>query len=287
MNKMTYEELREIFVLLKDNKLNPQLCDTPVPYFDACVKAGIPTEPGDYIRGECLMLPHELVKSNVSFTINVSGDSMKDENILDGDKVKVQAGLPVRDGDIIIASINNECTLKAYYEDNKNNKWLVPRNEMYEPIRLTEEMDIRIIGTVTSIIKDNPRVAYSELVNTIKRKQCDTPEKKKVISKERVEEVICKMGDVVKQVRQWYAVFRAMVDAEVLRENEYEQFVAKVLTLLPMHQHLPVAPELRRMAVQSFRKPVSKWSSHDAPVSGYRFEAYQRIANLTLEELEA
>ena len=76
-----------------------------------------------------------------------------------------------------------------------------------------------------------------------------------------------------------------MVDAEVLCEDDYETFVQKVCFLLPTHKRLPVASEVRRMCVQSFRKSAEYWKSNDAPVSGYRFDAYLRIARLTEEKL--
>jgi len=54
---------------------------------------------------------------------------------------------------------------------------------------------------------------------------------------------------------------------------------------MPGHGHLPVASELRRMAVQTFRKSPTLWERGDAPVSGQRFDDYLRIANLTAEKL--
>lgn len=76
-----------------------------------------------------------------------------------------------------------------------------------------------------------------------------------------------------------------VVDIGVLTEDDYDSFAYKVSSLLPMHDRLPVPSELRRMAVDSFRKQVDDWRSEDAPVSGYRFEAYRRIARQTREKL--
>ena len=93
------------------------------------------------------------------------------------------------------------------------------------------------------------------------------------------------MGEVVKHGRQWYAVYRAMVDKGVLEDGNYTDFCESVTTLLPDHGHLPVPGELRRMAVQTFRKSPTLWERGDAPVSGQRFDDYLRIANLTAEKL--
>ena len=71
----------------------------------------------------------------------------------------------------------------------------------------------------------------------------------------------------------------------LLEEGEYSAFCEKVAILLPDHGHLPVASELRRMAVQTFRKSPALWERDDAPVTGQRFDDYLCIANLTTEKL--
>ncbi len=285
MTGITYEEFQEILKKLEEAGLNPKICDTPVTYIDSGVQAGNPTDSGDFTRGKTLMLPEELLNSKMTFIIDVNGDSMKDADIMQGDRVQLQTGVPIRDGDIIIASIDGEYTLKAYCEDELGNKWLVPRNDAYMPILLTEDMKLNIFGKVICVLKDSPRLSYAELIKRVKAVRDEIAPGRKEITVERVEQVIREMGDVVKQVRQWYAVFRPMVDAEVLCEDDYEAFVQKVCFLLPTHKRLPVASELRRMCVQSFRKSAEYWKSNDAPVSGYRFDAYLRIARLTAEKL--
>ena len=285
MAKMTQEEFKEILKMLEEAGMEPQVCNTPVLYINTAVQAGIPTNRGEFTRGKTLMLPEELIKGNLTFVVDVEGDSMKDANILPGDRVQLQTGLPVRDGDIIIASIDNECTLKSYCEDEQGNKWLVPHNDAYKPILLTEEMNLNIVGTVTRVFKDVPRMSYAELLKRVNAAREKMESRRKEITTDRVEQVIREMGDVVKQARQWYAVFRPMVDVGVLTEDDYDSFAYKVSSLLPMHDRLPVPSELRRMAVDSFRKQVDDWRSDDAPVSGYRFEAYRRIARQTKEKL--
>ena len=71
----------------------------------------------------------------------------------------------------------------------------------------------------------------------------------------------------------------------VLEDGNYTEFCESVAALLPDHGHLPVPGELRRMAVQTFRKSPTLWERGDAPVSGQRFDDYLRIANLTAEKL--
>ena len=284
MERIMNLNAQEVFELLEKAGMNPQWCNTPVPYFDASVQAGVPTDPGDIPFGEQLLMAEDMVKGGLTFCINVSGYSMKDANIVHGDRVELLTGVPVRDGDIVIAEIDKEYTLKSYLTDEQGNKWLVPANPDFKPFMLNEDMNVRILGKVMRVFKEVPHIPYAELMRCVKEVRDELPSQKEITA-ERVEAVIREMGDVVKQVRQWYAVFRPMVDAEVLCEDDYEAFVQKVCFLLPTHKRLPVASELRRMCVQSFRKSAEYWKSNDAPVSGYRFDAYLRIARLTAEKL--
>ena len=49
---MNEQQLKEIFELLEKSGFNPMLCDTPVPYFENGVKAGIPADIGDVVKGD-------------------------------------------------------------------------------------------------------------------------------------------------------------------------------------------------------------------------------------------
>ena len=282
---MNILEAQEAYKLLDEAGMNPQWCDTPVPCYEASVQAGLPTDPGDISLGEQLMMAQNVSKGSLTFCVHVSGQSMKDANILDGDQVEVLSGVPVKDGDIVIAEIDKEYTLKSFYVDEQDNKWLVPANTAFKPILLTEEMEVRFLGKVVCVIKDAPRVPYAELSKWVKVARDGMPEKQE-ITEERVEQVIREMGDEVKEIRKWYAVFRAMVDAEVFDPYDYEPFARKVAEVLPNHKRLPVPSELRRLADACFRKKVCLWRESDAPVHGHHFRNYLRLAQLTEKKLK-
>lgn len=282
---MNILEAQEAYKLLDEAGMNPQWCDTPVPCYEASVQAGLPTDPGDISLGEQLMMAQNVSKGSLTFCVHVSGQSMKDADILDGDQVEVLSGVPVKDGDIVIAEIDREYTLKSFYVDEQGNKWLVPANTAFKPILLTEEMEVRFLGKVVRVIKDAPRVPYAELSKWVKVARDGMPEKQE-ITEERVEQVIREMGSEVKEIRKWYAVFRAMVDAEVFDPYDYEPFARKVAEVLPNHKRLPVPSELRRLADACFRKKVCLWRESDAPVHGHHFRNYLRLAQLTEKKLK-
>ena len=87
--------------------------------------------------------------------------------------------------------------------------------------------------------------------------------------------------------RQWFAVYRAMVDKDVLKVEDFETFCSMVIKAVPEHEHLPASDELQRLAVQSFRKTIAKWDPKDAPVKGKRFQAYLNLGLRMIGLLEA
>ena len=283
---MTEQELQEIYELLKKSRLNPQWCDTCVPYYENGVKAGVPSDPGDIVKDDYLMLPRGLVGWKPIFVINVMGDSMREAGIMSGDRLQVQIDATVSDGDIVVAEIDGECTVKTFCTDEYGQKWLVPRNDDYEPILLTEDMNVRIVGKVVEHIRDAPRTPYSDCLKVIRRKRGGKGKEAEALSQQRIEKAVKVVAQQVEHGRQWYAVYRAMLDRGATEKDGYSGFVELVTRLVPEHGHLPVAGELRRMAVQSFRKQVALWERKDAPVSGQRYDDYLRIARVTLEALD-
>ena len=115
-------------------------------------------------------------------------------------------------------------------------------------------------------------------------RMCDTPVP---FYDRRVRSVVQEVAPRVMQKRQWYAVYRALMDLRVWKGDAYAEFVQCVCDAVPEHEHLPSVPELRRMEVLSFARPVASWDSGRAPVTGVRFDAYLQIARATTEAWEA
>jgi repressor LexA len=86
------------------------------------------------------------------FALQVRGDSMIDAGILAGDYVIVQKQDTARAGEIVVASIGEEATVK-YYQPRKGHVELVAANEKYEPIVVEEDADFRILGTVRGVVR--------------------------------------------------------------------------------------------------------------------------------------
>ena len=279
---MNDEETEELFSQLRAAGYDPMICDTRIASYDMPVRCGAPSAIGD-IPAEDDWYPKEMVNPNRMFKTPAVGDSMRDAGIEAGDMLTIKTEVTVRDGDIVLASLDNNCTVKAYLEDENGEKWLVPYNEKYQAIHLTEEMNCRIVGRVVEISKEDPRVSSRDSMRRI-RKQRNQP---KQITMETVETAIAKVAPMVKTVRQWIGPFRAFTQKQVYEKDAYEAFCAKVAQTVPEHPRLPVVSELQRMDVDSFRKNLALWDENDAPVSGKRFRDYRHAGEMTLEVLAA
>ena len=74
---------------------------------------------------------------------------MKNAGILEDDYVVVHSGESARDGEIVVALLEDEATVKRYFRE-KDHVRLQPENEAHEPIR---SRDVRVLGTVVGVFR--------------------------------------------------------------------------------------------------------------------------------------
>ena len=124
-----------------------------VPLAPSSVKAGFPS-PGEDSYAHEIDLNDLLVQhKEATFYVRISGDSMTDAGILDGDLAVVDRSVEASDGDFVIAYINGEFTIKQYESDKSGEKgWLVPWNNDYPRIEVSTSDDFRIWGVVTHVV---------------------------------------------------------------------------------------------------------------------------------------
>lgn len=280
---MNEQELKELFEVLEAQGWKPQLCDTPVPLYDGRVPCGLPNDVGDVVC-EMAMLPRGFLPMNSVFMATVTGDSMKDANILAGDIVVVEAGVSVSDGDIVLVRVDGECTLKTYCEDENGKPWLVPQNEDYEAFPLEESQTVYIAGRIRDIIRQAPRIKYKSCLRFINKAKARLS-KPEEISQVQISRAIREIAPSITVARQWYAVYRVMADLNIVREDDFDTFIGMVKTEVPRHTNLPQRAEMQRMAVDSFSKPLALWRPDKAPVQGKRYNDYLAIAQKTKELL--
>lgn len=112
------------------------------------VAAGIPIYADETVES-VIALPRELTGFGEFFTLRVVGNSMIDAAICPGDKLVVRVQNNANDGEIVVAMIDGEATVKVLSHSD-GHRWLMPRNDSYEPILGDEAL---ILGKVVTVIR--------------------------------------------------------------------------------------------------------------------------------------
>lgn len=124
------------------------------------IKAGFPSPADDYLR-DSLDFNRDLIKNpEATFYGRVSGDSMRDAGINEGDIAVIDRSLQPTDGDVIVAYVNEEFTIKYLDLTHKEEGYieLRPANPDYSPIRIDSTDNFRVWGVVVWIIKRLRRI---------------------------------------------------------------------------------------------------------------------------------
>jgi repressor LexA len=129
----------------------PDRLARPVPTYVPVVgriAAGRPVLAEEYVE-DVFPLPRELVGEGTLFLLRVTGDSMGEAAIADGDWVVVRQQPVAENGDIVAAMIEGEATVKTYRR-REGHVWLLPHNSAYVPI-LGD--DATILGRVVTVLR--------------------------------------------------------------------------------------------------------------------------------------
>lgn len=113
------------------------------------VAAGRPIEAVEDKR--VVEVPPSMAGDGRCFVLQVRGESMEEDGILDGDFVVVRKQPAAENGEIVVALINNEATIKRYYR-HRNHVELRPAHAGMDPIRVREG-DLRIEGKVVGVMR--------------------------------------------------------------------------------------------------------------------------------------
>ncbi|MEG0126464.1 MAG: transcriptional repressor LexA [Clostridia bacterium] len=112
------------------------------------VAAGLPILATETLD-ETISLPQSMLGDGVHYVLSVKGESMIDIGIMDGDYVVVRKQSTAHNGDIVIAMIDDEATVKRYYRENGGFR-LQPENQTMKPIIVSE---VTILGKVISLYR--------------------------------------------------------------------------------------------------------------------------------------
>ena len=147
------KELSEEGYIIKDSMKKRTI---KLPSSDACavpllgtVTAGIPITAIEEVE-EYIPIPNLAGDSDDYFALHVRGASMVGAGILDGDIIVVKKTPVCRNGDIVVALIDDEATVKRIYKE-KGYFRLMPENPAYEPIIVEE---VTILGKIAALVRN-------------------------------------------------------------------------------------------------------------------------------------
>jgi repressor LexA len=116
------------------------------------VAAGLPITAIENMEGSLVVDPTFLKKAEDAFALRIRGDSMINAGINDGDLVIVSPNEEARNGDIIVAMLNDEATVKRFELIDKKIK-LIAENSAYSPIEIKSEDNFNLVGKVKGVVR--------------------------------------------------------------------------------------------------------------------------------------
>ena len=123
-----------------------------LPFVDNGISAGFPSPALDFIDLTIDLNKHLIKHPSSTFYGRVKGVSLKNAGINDNDLLIIDRSLEPINGKIAVCYIDGEFTAKRLKVEKKQ-VWLMPENEDYQPIKITDTNDLVIWGIVTHVIK--------------------------------------------------------------------------------------------------------------------------------------
>jgi len=127
-----------------------------IPLFLERVSAGFPSPAKDYIEKTLDLNELCIQHPAATFFVRVDGESMTGAGIFPGDVLVVDRSLRAQHGDIIIASLESEMTVKELHLTPPP-VYLLPRNPAYQPILIEDGMVLEVFGVVTNVVRSLKR----------------------------------------------------------------------------------------------------------------------------------
>lgn len=122
-----------------------------LPIFLGRLPAGFPSPADDYLEGKLDITKHLVKHPAATFYVRVSGDSMIGAGIHSGDLLVVDRSLEAKSGNVIVAALDGELTVKRLYRKNGCLR-LLPENAEYQAIEIQTQQSFEIWGVVTNVI---------------------------------------------------------------------------------------------------------------------------------------
>jgi DNA polymerase V len=127
-----------------------------IPLFLERVSAGFPSPAEDYVEKSLDLNELCIQHPAATFFVRVQGESMVEAGIFPDDVLVVDRSLRATHGDIVIASLESEMTVKQLHLKPIPVR-LLPRNPAYQPIVIEGDMVMEVFGVVTNVVRSLKR----------------------------------------------------------------------------------------------------------------------------------
>lgn len=256
-----------------------------IPFFWNGAHCGDP-EPLASEEYEMVRVVKCLTRYGAMFCLEAHGDSMTGAGIEDGDLLLVRQQRTASDGDIMLVIVGgDEVMVKNYVEDEYGDAWLVPSNDKYEPRRVDD--DCLFAGRVMKVEKQIPRASRGACMQAIRRVRPGRGQQ--AVSQQQLSLALKRAQGMIKNKRQWFAVYRALVDCNtahpVVKEKDFAGFYALLHEVMGDEAPELNLSDLRRMDILSMARPLERWDADNSPVAASRFYDYLSVGREVLSAL--
>lgn len=124
-----------------------------LPLFSTKVAAGYPSSADDHVDRGLDLNDYLISRADATFFVKITGTSMIDAGIFEGDIAVVDRARLASIGDIVLAVIDGEFTIKILNQSEDGKPVLLPANPVFSPIEILEGMQFEIWGVVTGTVR--------------------------------------------------------------------------------------------------------------------------------------
>ena len=125
----------------------------PVPLLGRSVSAGFPSPADDYLDGEIDLSRLLIERPAATFLMRVAGESMSGAGILDGDYVVVDRSVEAQSGQVVVAALAGELTIKRLRRLKNGRAALQAENPNFPEFVIGEELPAEVWGVVVGVVR--------------------------------------------------------------------------------------------------------------------------------------
>ncbi|MES2181106.1 MAG: translesion error-prone DNA polymerase V autoproteolytic subunit [Pseudomonadota bacterium] len=148
--KQDKEQLRNVSSV-EQPSFNPTIIELPL--FSTKVAAGFPSPADDHVEKRLDLNDYLINEADATFFVRIKGDSMIEAGIFDNDVAIVDKSRLAKVGDIVLAEVDGEFTIKSLAKSKQGLPRLLPANAKFSPIEITEGQQFAIVGVVTGSVR--------------------------------------------------------------------------------------------------------------------------------------